>query len=84
MLQPYMALDSKVGSIFREPTLLVDVQLIDAVLSEIPEASLPPELRFAHTHYYQRAPHAGYGTLLCACRWSCRWSCRVVGRAHVL
>jgi hypothetical protein len=79
MLQPYMALDSKLGSIFREPTLLVDVQLIDAVLSEIPEASLPPELRFAHTHYYQRAPHAGYG-IHCSLCVSLVVSCRVVGR----
>ncbi len=86
MLQPYMALDSKLGSIFREPTLLVDVQLIDAVLSEIPEASLPPELRFAHTHYYQRAPHAGYGTPCFLCvslavgRWSCSCAVMVAGR----
>lgn len=61
ILRPYMALDSKLAPIFQGPTVLVDVQLIDSVLSELPESSLPNELRFAHTHYYQRSPNAGYG-----------------------
>lgn len=67
LLQPYMSLDSKLAPIFRDPKVMVDVQLIDAVLDELPAARLPSELRFAHNHYYQRAPHAGYGAALGTC-----------------
>jgi len=56
-----MNLESRLGSIFRQPSALVDVRLIESVLSQIPEDTLPPELRFAPTHYYQRAANATLG-----------------------